>query len=240
MSAGPSLDARPSAFGVLERWLAVALLALLGVGLLSEATRPCGGEGLFSPVGYLGFILIACALGTALMSTIYPRSRLTGCLGLILALGVVLSLPDLIRTRISSNEYIVIADIRELLAAQKAYSKANGGYFEGRLSCLRRPSECIPAFPADQPAFLGDQADHRCGYLRTLSGGPSPSPMLPTISRTSVAAFAYSAVPEAPMKSGVRGWCADSTGLVCFTTDGTLPPLRPDGTCDIGRCVRLE
>ena len=56
----------------------------------------------------------------------------------------------------------------------------------------------------------------REGYTRRFVGGSE--------------SFAYIAIPEIPMKTGVRGFCGDSTARICFTRDGSAPPVV-DGRC---------
>ena len=43
----------------------------------------------------------------------------------------------------------------------------------------------------------------------------------------------YWARPEVQGQTGVRGFAADSTGRVCFTTDGSIPNMS--GNCDVIR-----
>ncbi len=66
------------------------------------------------------------------------------------------------------------------------------------------------------------------GYRLTLRPGPVPG------------AFAWVAVPKEPGTSGVRGFCGDSGGVLCFTADGRAPRVRPDGSCDLATCGVLE
>jgi hypothetical protein len=52
--------------------------------------------------------------------------------------------------------------------------------------------------------------------------------------------FAYIAVPEEPGETGVRGFCGDSTFLICFTPDGREPRVTPGGKCDLATCQELQ
>jgi hypothetical protein len=52
--------------------------------------------------------------------------------------------------------------------------------------------------------------------------------------------FAYTAVPEAPGETGIRGFCGDSTALICFTLDGREPGVTPEGKCDLSTCQELR
>ncbi|HSD30255.1 MAG TPA: hypothetical protein VLL75_23350 [Vicinamibacteria bacterium] len=55
-----------------------------------------------------------------------------------------------------------------------------------------------------------------------------------------VVSFAYIAVPEEPGETGVRGFCGDSTFLICFTPDGREPRVTPGGKCDLATCQELQ
>jgi hypothetical protein len=65
------------------------------------------------------------------------------------------------------------------------------------------------------------------GYRFTLKAAPSGS-------------FAYLAVPMKPGESGVRAFCGDSRGLVCFAADGKAPRTARDGQCDLATCTVLR
>jgi hypothetical protein len=73
------------------------------------------------------------------------------------------------------------------------------------------------------------------GYAGLFHAGPPASPDDVAAKKarpTSVTSFAFVAVPEAPFKTGIRGFCADAddTRRICFTRDGR-PPTLVDGRC---------
>jgi hypothetical protein len=145
--------------------------------------------------------------------------------------------------RIAANEIAAIGDVRTAMSAQAAYQSANEGWYDGRLECLQRPSSfgCIPGYAADAPFFL----DEGLASLRTQSGyirrffsgkpirrvGASPS---------SVASYAYVAIPEIAGLTGRRAFCGDSSGIICFGRDGQPPPRAIDGTCDLSTCTPFQ
>jgi len=52
--------------------------------------------------------------------------------------------------------------------------------------------------------------------------------------------YAYVAVPMNRGQTGVRGFCGDANGIVCFTPDGSEPEVA-DGACVVGRgCMPLR
>jgi type II secretory pathway pseudopilin PulG len=153
-------------------------------------------------------------------------------IGIIAAIAI----PSLLRARMSANEASTIGDLRSIISAQAAYSSSNGGFYD-QPECLVRPQECIPGYPAEGPNFLQEvPLAVENGYRREFRpGAPAQSP---GVSPSSMVTFAYLAYPENPGVTGNRGFCADHTGLICVTMDGTMPPVV-DGQCD-PTCVPLQ
>jgi len=147
-------------------------------------------------------------------------------------IGVIaaIAIPSLLRARLSANEAAAIGDVRSVLVAEAAYQSANGGYYD-RLECLAEPGACIPAYAG--PSMLGPdiaRATVKSGYRRSFHAGAPASPRPPAVSPTSMMSFAYAAVPAQPGATGVRAFCGDATGVVCFTRDGALPSVLA-GVC---------
>jgi hypothetical protein len=162
----------------------------------------------------------------------------TSAFGLVLALGTLGSSPP----PGPRWESAAIGDVRAVIAAQAAYQAANGGYYDARLDCLRIPASCIPGHARAGEVFLQAQVTSlqpRNGYRRSFVPGPPVPGAPPAVSKTSTRSFAYVAVPVQPGHSGVRGFCGDWSGAVCFTPDGAAPRVRPDGTCDPATCSVL-
>jgi type IV pilus assembly protein PilA len=152
--------------------------------------------------------------------------------------GVVaaIAIPSLLRARVSANEAAAIGDVRAVLAAEAAYQRVNGGFYEGRLSCLASPGEGCGPGASGAAGFLGvtlAEPGPRHGYLGRLEPGPAPAETRPS-SPSSVTAFAYVARPVTPGNTGVRSFCGDSTGLLCYNTDGV------DIAVVDGACPRVE
>jgi hypothetical protein len=141
------------------------------------------------------------------------------------------------------NESRTLADIRTLMAAQGAYQSLNRGYADGNLACLAGPAGCLPEHGDYEGAVLDDEIAAlgvRHGYLRSFHPGLPPEGLRLEGSLSSVRTWAYVATPAEQGATGVRGFCGDSSGRICFTAAGELPPLREDGTCDVHRCTTLE
>jgi hypothetical protein len=153
---------------------------------------------------------------------------------------------SLLRAHVSTAEATALGDIRTVISAQAAYADQNDGRYEPRLECLVEPSTCLPDYPANGPLFLDRRLAYlrpKAGYRRAFHPGPPAAPRPPLRGRPrppGVLSFAYTAVPEEPGQTGVRGFCGDSTALICFTPDGREPGVTPEGRCDLSTCTKLQ
>ena len=161
---------------------------------------------------------------------------------LVIPIGIIaaIAIPSLLRARISANEAATIGDIRTVISAETAYHSFSGGYY-GPPECLAAPTTCLPSYSG--PTFLDPDlasAATKNGYRRTFHPGiaiaaqPDGSP----VPRGSLDSFAYVAVPVEPGRTGIRGFCGDSTGRICSTSDGEAPAVL-GGACDPG-CEELR
>ena len=162
----------------------------------------------------------------------------------IIGIIAAIAIPSLLRARVAANESATLGDIRTLISAQAAYQSANGGFFDGELSCLVLPSNagCIPSYPLIAPTFLDSllaAQNPKSGYNRSYTSGAAV-PAGPLSSPTSTAVYRYDATPANIGQTGVRGFAADSSGRICFTTDGT--PVAAGATAGIlpGTCLDLR
>ena len=129
---------------------------------------------------------------------------------------------------VSFPEPTILGQMRQLIAAEAAYAQMSRGYY-ARVECLVQPGTCgiAPRPPFLDPLFLGTE---RWGYGLELRLGADAK------------SFAYLAVPLKGFfranPHSVRGFCGDETGRICFTTDGTAPPVQ-GGRC-APRCQDLR
>ena len=143
-----------------------------------------------------------------------------------------IAIPSLLRARVSANESAAIGDLRTMMSAQAAYQTANGGFYDSP-ECLAAPQGCIPGYPATGPTFLDPvlaSARDKTGYVRTFHPGLAPDQIDPAaLSRSSVTTYAYVLAPLVNGRTGIRAFCGDHTGTMCYTHQG--PPAPQDGSC---------
>ena len=144
----------------------------------------------------------------------------------IIGIIAAIAIPSLLRARVSANESATLGDIRTLISAQAAYQSANSGFYDGNLSCLTEPSNgaCIPSYPAIAPTFLDSQLasqQTKSGYNRSFQSGAVRSLRASRrLRRRRRSVYRYDATPINIGQTGVRGFAADSSGRICFTTNG--------------------
>ena len=147
----------------------------------------------------------------------------------IIGIIAAIAIPSLLRARVSANEAATLGDMRTLISAQAAYQSANSGLYDGALSCLIQPSNvtCIPSYPSNAPIFLDSllaSQGSKSGYNRSFQQGPAVGVIPPTSSPSSRSSYRYDATPTNVGQTGVRGFAADFSGRICFSTDGTAVP----------------
>jgi len=156
-------------------------------------------------------------------------------LAIIAMIGIVaaIAIPSLLRARVSANESAAIGDLRTVISAQATYASANGDNYD-RLECLAQPTACIPGNRVTDPILLRGEilsTPTRRGYVFSFHPGPPPGELdTSRYSPSSVKTYAYVAVPVRAGQTGVRAYCSDSSGLMCFTRDGTAPRVE-GGMC---------
>jgi prepilin-type N-terminal cleavage/methylation domain-containing protein len=163
----------------------------------------------------------------------------------IIGIIAAIAIPSLLRARVSSNESATIGDIRTVISAQVAYQGVNGGYYEGTLTCMSVRGGCIPNPPANAPSYLDvaiAQEQPKSGYRRFFDRGVAPADpeVGKSLSPTSAVGYAYLASPLNVGRSGVRGFGGDSSGVLCYTSDGTSPPVTATKGLDTTVCSILK
>ena len=142
----------------------------------------------------------------------------------VIAIIAAIAIPALLRARIAANEAAAIGDIRTVGSASTSYYVANAGFYDGNLTCLTAPINCIPNYPSNGPTFLDSQLASllpKGGYSRSYQGSDTPDVPPAVSSPTSSASYVYWATPAGGAQTGVRGFATDSSGLICYNPDGS-------------------
>lgn len=194
---------------------------VLGIVALVKASR--------SPEEYGGQGFAIGGIVTSAISLV-----LLPFVGIIAAIAI----PSLLRARVAANEAAAIGDIRTVISAEAAYAASNGGLYDSP-PCLATPGQCIPDYKG--PSFLDEglaSLESKTGYQRSFEPGPPADTSGGHVSPSSVRSYAYLAVPITKGQTGVRGFCGDSSGQICYTRDGSAPEVV-NGSCS-ETCPKLH
>jgi type IV pilus assembly protein PilA len=141
-----------------------------------------------------------------------------GIVGVVMAVTV----PTLLRARMSGNEVSAIASLRTINTAQSAYAGvASDGNYAGELSVLTRPC------PGGSQGFLSSEfaADpaQKSGYAIVLDAGGSAAGPLDCNGTASRRGYYLSGIPIASGRTGVRSFATSNAGVIYFSQSGAPP-----------------
>jgi prepilin-type N-terminal cleavage/methylation domain-containing protein len=154
----------------------------------------------------------------------------------IILIIAAIAIPNLIRSRIAANEASAVASLRTLTSAFISYATAYANGFPPDLNALQNPTP--PAQPDCAHAGLVDNTlaglnggttttFSKSGYSFTYTGG-NPLPVAPAGQGCSGPGFGTAKIIAVPIGiggTGQRGFLIDQTGILHYTTDGSVPTL---------------
>lgn len=142
----------------------------------------------------------------------------------IIAIIAAIAIPNLLRSRLQSNESVTIGNLRTVASAQTAFAAAEGGY-AGDYAELR-DNPMANGNPAYIDVVLPGVGGNLQGYEYTMAGdGLSlPGKSVAQVFQN----FIMTAVPVRFGESGVRGFMVDGSGIIRFTMDGSAPDDSDD------------
>jgi type IV pilus assembly protein PilA len=139
----------------------------------------------------------------------------------IILIIAAIAIPNLLRARMAANESSAVGSLRTIITSEFNYQQTYGiGY--APLTNLGSVAPCAPATLATSAAA--------CLVDSQLSGGKksgynvtTPTPAAVGTAAAPNNTFTAVAVPTVIGQSGQRGFYADQSGVIRFTTDGTTP-----------------
>lgn len=137
----------------------------------------------------------------------------------IIAVITAIALPNLLRSRLQSNESAVISNLRTLVGSQTAFAAAEGGYAGDYADLRDNP------IAAGRPAYIDIVLPGAGGvlqgynYVMVGDGNSVVGKTVPIVFQN----FIMTAVPVFINQTGIRGFFVDASGIIRFTTDGSVP-----------------
>jgi len=155
----------------------------------------------------------------------------------IILIIAAIAIPNLIRSRMAANEASAVATLRTLTTAFITYSTTYGNGLPPSLNALQNPAtataladcnnaglvDAVLAGLAPGTSLTFGKAGYNFTYIpvgAALSASPNLTPACtaPGYNQAQV-----SALPKSVGGTGQRGFLIDNSGVIYFTTNGTLP-----------------
>jgi type IV pilus assembly protein PilA len=139
----------------------------------------------------------------------------------IILIIAAIAIPNLLRARMAANESSAVGSLRTIVTSEFNYQQTYGiGY--APLTNLGSVAPCAPATLATTAAacLVDSQlsSGKKSGYNVT-----TPVPAAVGTAAAPNTSFTAVAVPSVIGQTGQRGFYADQSGVIRFTTDGTTP-----------------
>jgi type IV pilus assembly protein PilA len=135
----------------------------------------------------------------------------------IILIIAAIAIPNLLRSRMAANEASAVGSLRTINTAEVTFSTTYPTVGFATLTALGGAAPCTTA--TSTTACLIDSTlsvtQSKSGYNFVVAGFTSGGGVVVT--------YTASGVPSAIGQSGQRGFFTDQSGVIRFTTDGTVP-----------------
>jgi hypothetical protein len=140
-----------------------------------------------------------------------------------------IAIPSLLRARVAANEAKAIGDVRTFAASELFYREMNKGYYD-EPQCLAAPAACVPSYSGPRSLFDSKVTSLKpgAGYRASFHAGHaigSEVAKAKGCSPTSLESWVYLSTPLEQGRTGIRTFCADSSGALCYA----MEPIDPVG-----------
>lgn len=137
----------------------------------------------------------------------------------IIAIIAAIAIPNLLRSRLQSNESAAIANLKTTVGAETAFAAANGGYTPD-FADLNTAADGGPAYLDIE---LG--AGIVQGYNYALDAGTGVAVSATNAFLTNFACSATPAVAAGTGATGIREFWVDAGGVIRLNADGSGEPI---------------
>jgi type IV pilus assembly protein PilA len=150
----------------------------------------------------------------------------------IILIIAAIAIPNLLRSKMTANEASAVGSLRTLTTAAVTYSAVYGNSFPPSLGAMGGAAGAINA-TCDQSLLIDPllsnngvgNTSQKTGYNFTYVPGVAiPNPPA-GCTAAGVNNYTINAVPVTIGSTGQRGFFVDASGVIRFTTDGTLPTI---------------
>jgi type IV pilus assembly protein PilA len=150
----------------------------------------------------------------------------------IILIIAAIAIPNLLRSKMAANEASAVGSLRTLVTATVTYSSTYGNGFPPTLGSMSGAAGAINA-TCDQSLLVdpllgangAGNTSQKSGYNFTyVPLSPIPTTVAGCTS-PGMNNYSINAVPVTVGSTGQRGFFVDPSGVIRFTTDGTIPTV---------------
>ena len=148
----------------------------------------------------------------------------------IILIIATIAIPNLLRSRTAANEASAVGSLRTMVTAAVTYSSTYGNGFPPSLGAMGGPAGTTSA-TCDQALLIDStlsnagagNTSQKSGYNFTYVPGTAIATPPTSCTNPGANDFNANAVPVTIGSTGQRGFFVDSSGVIRFTTDGSVP-----------------
>lgn len=141
-----------------------------------------------------------------------------------------IAIPSLVRSRMEANEASAVGSLRTMVTAAVTYSSTYGNGFPPSLGAMGGPAgttaaSCDNALLIDSTLSNGGAGNtaQKSGYNFNYNPGVLIGTPPAGCTNAGVNSFTIDTEPATIGSTGQRGFFVDSSGVIRFTTDGSVP-----------------
>ena len=148
----------------------------------------------------------------------------------IILIIAAIAIPNLLRSRMAANEASGVGSLRTMVTGAVTYSSTYGNGFPPSLGAMGGAAgavaaTCDASLLIDSTLSNGGvgNTSQKSGYSFTYVPGAAITQVIAGCAAKGVNSFSINGVPTTIGSTGQRGFFVDESGVIRFTTDGSVP-----------------
>ena len=148
----------------------------------------------------------------------------------IILIIAAIAIPNLLRSRMAANEASGVGSLRTMVTGAVTYSSTYGNGFPPSLGAMggaagAAAATCDASLLIDSTLSNGGvgNTSQKSGYSFTYVPGAADATKPAGCAAAGVQSFTINGVPVTIGSTGQRGFFVDTSGVIRFTTDGSVP-----------------
>jgi type IV pilus assembly protein PilA len=141
-----------------------------------------------------------------------------------------IAIPNLLRSRVASNEASAVGSLRTIMSAEASYQAMYGvGYTNDLITLAGKDTQasCSSALLIDNSLAAGQKSGYRFAFTPGVTEFKPESPVPQNCVWGKADGYAIQADPLTAGTTGQRHFCADASGVIRYDTQKQVPVTPP-------------